>query len=77
MPKGGRILYRILSDRRGLFRGAIATLALLLAAGTQTACAAGATFTIGWSVYAGWNPYFYMARSGLLKRWADKQREAA
>ena len=30
------------------------------------------TFTVGWSVYAGWNPYFYMARSGILKRWADK-----
>lgn len=34
--------------------------------------AATPTFTIGWSVYAGWNPYFYMARSGILKRWADK-----
>ena len=34
--------------------------------------AAPPTFTIGWSVYAGWNPYFYMARSGILKRWADK-----
>ena len=30
------------------------------------------TFTVGWSVYAGWNPYFYMAKSGILKRWADK-----
>ena len=30
------------------------------------------TFTIGWSIYAGWNPYYYMARSGILKRWADK-----
>jgi len=30
------------------------------------------TFTVGWSVYAGWNPYFYMAKSGVLKRWADK-----
>src|SRR3984885_5363328 len=29
-------------------------------------------FTVGWSVYAGWNPYFYMAKSGVLKRWADK-----
>lgn len=38
----------------------------------QTANAAPPTFTIGWSVYAGWNPYFYMARSGILKRWADK-----
>jgi NitT/TauT family transport system substrate-binding protein len=30
------------------------------------------TFTVGWSVYAGWNPYFYMQKSGILKRWADK-----
>jgi NitT/TauT family transport system substrate-binding protein len=30
------------------------------------------SFTVGWSVYAGWNPYFYMAKSGILKRWADK-----
>jgi NitT/TauT family transport system substrate-binding protein len=36
------------------------------------AYAAAPTFTVGWSVYAGWNPYFYMAKSGILKRWADK-----
>lgn len=30
------------------------------------------SFTVGWSVYAGWNPYFYMQKSGILKRWADK-----
>jgi NitT/TauT family transport system substrate-binding protein len=30
------------------------------------------TFTVGWSVYAGWNPYFYMMKSGILKKWADK-----
>ncbi len=29
-------------------------------------------FTVGWSIYAGWTPYFYMNRSGLLKKWADK-----
>jgi NitT/TauT family transport system substrate-binding protein len=34
--------------------------------------AAAPTFTVGWSVYAGWNPYFYMAKSGILKKWADK-----
>ena len=36
------------------------------------AAAATPTFTVGWSVYAGWNPYFYMAKSGILKKWADK-----
>lgn len=30
------------------------------------------TFTVGWSVYVGWSPYFYMAKSGILKKWADK-----
>ena len=30
------------------------------------------SFTVGWSVYVGWNPYDYMQRSGILKRWADK-----
>ena len=34
--------------------------------------AANPTFTVGWSIYAGWNPYAYMAKSGILKRWADK-----
>src|SRR6266700_1378327 len=33
---------------------------------------AKASFTVGWSVYVGWNPYYYMARSGILKKWADK-----
>jgi NitT/TauT family transport system substrate-binding protein len=39
---------------------------------SDPARAAVPTFTVGWSVYAGWNPYFYMAKSGILKRWADK-----
>ena len=30
------------------------------------------TFTVGWSVYAGWTPYSYMAKSGILRKWADK-----
>ena len=30
------------------------------------------TFTIGWSIYVGWNPYQYMAKSGLLRKWGDK-----
>ncbi len=36
------------------------------------ASAEAPTFTVGWSVYAGWNPYFYMQKSGILKKWADK-----
>jgi NitT/TauT family transport system substrate-binding protein len=30
------------------------------------------TFTVGWSIYAGWTPYHYMNRSGILRKWADK-----
>ena len=30
------------------------------------------SFTVGWSVYVGWDPYFYMAKSGVLRKWADK-----
>jgi NitT/TauT family transport system substrate-binding protein len=30
------------------------------------------TFTVGWSVYVGWDPYYYMAKSGILRKWADK-----
>jgi NitT/TauT family transport system substrate-binding protein len=40
--------------------------------GSLSGAAAPPTFTIGWSVYVGWNPYQYMARSGMLKKWADK-----
>jgi NitT/TauT family transport system substrate-binding protein len=38
----------------------------------QSAKAEAPSFTVGWSVYAGWNPYFYMQKSGILKKWADK-----
>src|SRR4051812_19039393 len=31
------------------------------------------TFTVGWSIYAGWTPYHYMNKSGILKKWADKE----
>src|SRR6476646_10414791 len=30
------------------------------------------SFTVGWSVYAGWTPYHYLNKSGILKKWADK-----
>ena len=46
----------------------------MLVASVSTTCAQAQTptFTVGWSVYAGWNPYFYMQKSGILKKWADK-----
>jgi len=52
---------------------AVCAFFLLLGILTPTAARADApTFTVGWSVYAGWNPYFYMQKSGILKKWADK-----
>lgn len=30
------------------------------------------SFTVGWSIYAGWTPYHYLAKSGILNKWADK-----
>ncbi|MFL6302126.1 MAG: putative urea ABC transporter substrate-binding protein [Candidatus Sulfotelmatobacter sp.] len=47
-------------------------LLLVLGPSSASARAETPTFTVGWSVYAGWNPYFYMQKSGILKKWADK-----
>ena len=30
------------------------------------------SFTVGWSIYAGWTPYYYLNKSGILRKWADK-----
>jgi NitT/TauT family transport system substrate-binding protein len=64
--------FRILRKRWANLRTVSVLAVSLLALFLQPAIAEPPTFTIGWSVYAGWNPYFYMARSGVLKRWADK-----
>ncbi len=45
-------------------------LLLLIAASALTA--QKPKFTVGWSIYVGWNPYAYMEKSGILKKWADK-----
>jgi NitT/TauT family transport system substrate-binding protein len=37
-----------------------------------TACAQKPAFTVGWSIYAGWTPYHYLLKSGIMKKWADK-----
>jgi NitT/TauT family transport system substrate-binding protein len=41
-------------------------------AATPAGAAEKPSFIVGWSVYVGWNPYYYMAKSGILKKWADK-----
>ncbi len=53
-----------------------ATIAMLLA----TSCGGGAQqaspqrhdFSIGWSIYAGWMPWPYAQKAGIVKKWADK-----
>lgn len=30
------------------------------------------SFTIGWSIYAGWMPWPYAQEAGIVKKWADK-----
>src|SRR5690349_24398719 len=47
------------------------TLVLCLGA-VSPALAQKPSFTVRWSVYAGWTPYHYMNKSGLLRKWADK-----
>ena len=65
--------HRKSSLRASFLSCGIAFLALLLTClPARSVAAAPPTFTVGWSVYAGWNPYFYMAKSGILKKWADK-----
>ncbi len=49
-------------------RTTLLALLLALTASAQTK----PTFTVGWSIYAGWTPYHYMNKSGLLRKWADK-----
>ncbi len=49
----------------------LAILALTLAAFSRAA-APTPSFTVGWSIYVGWNPYYYMNKSGILKKWANK-----
>ncbi len=55
-----------------LLRSVICGLIVTVGLSTATAHADTPSFTVGWSVYAGWNPYFYMQKSGILKKWADK-----
>jgi NitT/TauT family transport system substrate-binding protein len=50
------------------FQRIVITLCLL----SSTLLADKPSFTVGWSVYVGWNPYYYMSKSGILRKWADK-----
>jgi len=63
--------------RRGNRTNALTLRALTLTLISLFAAAPGIaadkpSFVVGWSVYVGWNPWYYMAKSGVLKKWADK-----
>jgi NitT/TauT family transport system substrate-binding protein len=55
-------------------RSSVAVLAFVvfLAPTKQGSTAPKASFTVGWSVYVGYTPIYYMAKYGVLKKWADK-----
>src|SRR5882762_2844734 len=74
-PNHGFGVRRVASARKPRLRSILLPSVALLVAAFFMASPAVAdvpTFTVGWSVYAGWNPYFYMQKSGILKKWADK-----
>jgi NitT/TauT family transport system substrate-binding protein len=47
-------------------------LSLMMLASCARTEAPKPTFTLAWSVYVGYDPYPYMQRTGILKKWADK-----
>ncbi len=55
-----------------MLRGVTTKLIALFFLAATSAFAQKPTFTVGWSIYAGWTPYHYMQKSGLMKKWADK-----
>ncbi len=65
---------KMMVDRRLLLMGA-ASLVALAACGKkeeEKAAATGATYNVGWTIYAGWMPWPYAAQAGIVKKWADK-----
>ena len=65
--------------KKTLQGAALASLLMVAACGKKadTAAAPAAEapkkeFNIGWSIYAGWMPWPYAEKSGILKKWADK-----
>jgi NitT/TauT family transport system substrate-binding protein len=47
-------------------------LSLFLTAQSPAVAQNKPSFVVGWSVYVGWNPWYYLGKSGILKKWADK-----
>ncbi len=61
--------------RLGFTKYLVAVLVALFAILTLSSGLARANpekFKVAWSIYAGWQPWDYANRSGILKKWADK-----
>ena len=55
------------------FVGVLAALLVAIAVAPSAAQAAPKKdFKVAWSIYVGWMPWDYMAKNGILKKWADK-----
>ena len=65
----GRFLY---SNYRKIFCSLLICLLAVLVAQRTLVAQQKPSFTIGWSVYVGWDPYYYLAKSGILKKWSDR-----
>src|SRR5215467_5542487 len=65
----GRFLF---SHFRKIFCSLLCCLLVAILAQRTIVAQQKPSFTVGWSVYVGWDPYYYMARSGILKKWSDK-----
>jgi NitT/TauT family transport system substrate-binding protein len=67
------VLSEVSVNRRVLVVALVALAATVLAqAPPRAASPEKPVFTVGWSIYAGWTPYYYMNRAGILRKWADK-----
>ena len=55
-----------------MIKRTLSTLFIALVVAASGRAADKPSFTVGWSVYVGWNPWAYMQKSGILKKWADK-----
>ncbi|MBC2666868.1 ABC transporter substrate-binding protein [Novosphingobium flavum] len=68
-----------LAIRKTIQAAALASMLLVAACGKKEEAAPAPAaekpkteFNIGWSIYAGWMPWPYAEKSGILKKWADK-----
>jgi NitT/TauT family transport system substrate-binding protein len=50
----------------------LAALFLMLCSVQSTQAQAKKSFKVAWSIYAGWNPWDYASKSGILDAWAKK-----